>query len=485
VFGYDTVEEMMAVPHADFYFDPDDRQRLLQKLAAGGRIHDAVGRSRKKEGSAFWVSINALYVRDASGCVAGIEGSIRDISERKAAETQILKLGRMYAALSRCNEAIIRCTSEEQLFQSVCQTVVEAGGVQSAWIGIADSGSGLVMPVAHFGAGADYVRGLRIAVGADDPFGRGPTGTAIRENKPQWCQDFREDPRLEPWRARAEGFGWKASAALPLHKCGVVVGAITLYAGEAGAFDEAIRDLLREMSTDISYALDNLVHQAELARYADEAGRVRTALLSVLEDQRAAQAALRESEERFRGFVENAIDIVFSLSSEALITYVSPNWLTLMGEPASDAIGKPIVDYIHPSDVHLCRRFLRETAATEQPASVEYRALNRSCASWRWRWSRARRASSSPTSRPRSNTSMPRFLAPRLHARGGHRPEPAHSAIRQDAAETYDALWAALTAGSPGRASSTTGARTAASMSNSPSSVRSASPTAASPTTSR
>ena len=62
---------------------------------------------------------------------------------------------------------------------------------------------------------------------------------------------------------------------------GVAVGAMTIYAGDANVFDEEIRALMAELALDISFALDN---------FAREAAR------------KAADAALRASEERFRGF---------------------------------------------------------------------------------------------------------------------------------------------------------------------------------------
>ena len=127
-----------------------------------------------------------------------------------------------------------------------------------------------VRPVASFGDDTEYLKDIEISMDADSPFGRGPTGTAIREDRLYWCQDFLDDPVTVPWRERAVYAGLAAAAALPLHRKGIVIGAFTLYSGEANAFDEAARDLLVEMATDISFALDNFARESQRKQAEEE-----------------------------------------------------------------------------------------------------------------------------------------------------------------------------------------------------------------------
>jgi len=101
-------------------------------------------------------------------------------------------------------------------------------------------------------------------------------------------------------------------------------------------------------------------------------------------DQKQSQKALKESEFRFRSFVENANDIVYAVSPEGLFTYVSPNWLEFMGEPADAAIGNSFKYYVHPEDVHLCQEFLDKVLTSGQKqSSVEYR-VKHTDGSWHW-----------------------------------------------------------------------------------------------------
>jgi len=191
------------------------------------------------------------------------------------AEGKHRRMTNLYAALSQCNQAIVRCSNTEELFPQICRDAVKFGGMKMAWIGLLDEADKRVISVASFGEGADALDDLSIPLDADDPAGSGPTGTAMRNNQPCWCQDFQHDAATAPWHERAAPFGCGSAAALPLHCKGEVVGAFTLYSAETDAFDQAARNLLIEMAMDISFALDSFAardaHQRmELALIASE-----------------------------------------------------------------------------------------------------------------------------------------------------------------------------------------------------------------------
>ena len=101
-----------------------------------------------------------------------------------------------------------------------------------------------------------------------------------------------------------------------------------------------------------------------------------------------ALEALSESERRFRSYVENASDIVFSISPNGLITYLSPNWLKYVGIPPEDGIGRPFEEFVHPEDKDRCRECIRNVLNGRSPSGeVEYRIRHRD-GSWRWHISR-------------------------------------------------------------------------------------------------
>lgn len=68
-------------------------------------------------------------------------------------------------------------------------------------------------------------------------------------------------------------------------------------------------------------------------------------------ERKKIQEILRVSEERFRSLVENAKDIIFSLSPNGIITYLSPKFHDLLGFKTSDFLGKSFTKLMHPDDV--------------------------------------------------------------------------------------------------------------------------------------
>lgn len=184
-------------------------------------------------------------------------------ADHREAEAKNQRMTQLYAALSQCNQAIVRCNNEAELFPQICQDAVIFGGMKMAWIGMLDESSRLIKPVAFYGQGTEYLDGIQISIDENLPVGRGPTGSAVREDRPFWCQDFQHDPCTVPWRERGATFGWKASASLPLHRNGIPVGSFTLYASIVDAFDEAACNLLVEMAMDIDHALKGFERERE------------------------------------------------------------------------------------------------------------------------------------------------------------------------------------------------------------------------------
>ncbi len=204
---------------------------------------------------------------DEIGELAGAFDGMAEALAQQAA--RVAALNRVYAVISGINGAIMRLRDKDALRKEACRIAVEAGGFRLAWIGLPDPATGEVRPAAQSGEGADYLDGLRIALEADTPEGRGPVATALREGQAQVCNDIEHNPRMTPWRERARAFGLRSMIALPLRLEGKAVGAFNLYAPQPGFFDQQEVRLLEELAADTSLGLQRIEKAQQLSHLAN------------------------------------------------------------------------------------------------------------------------------------------------------------------------------------------------------------------------
>ncbi len=218
------------------------------------------------------VHIQVEFVSNAYDCegLTVIQCNIRDISERKAAEFRAQRLTQLYAALSRCNKAIIHSATEQALFNEICNIAVSSGGMMTAWVGLLDHASGDIRLIACEGKDCALVQGLKISIDVDSPACHGPSSIALREHQPYWCQDFMRDPNTMHWAALGAQIGWKSLASLPFYQQRKAIGVFVLYAKELDAFDLDARGLLSEMAGDISFAMDNFLLEKERVKNSQD-----------------------------------------------------------------------------------------------------------------------------------------------------------------------------------------------------------------------
>lgn len=283
---------------ADFFREHDNKA-----MAAGRPSSNEESLTFAADGYQGTFETLKTPMRDDQGRLIGILGIARDISERKEATLRLENLSRLYATLSQTNQTIVRSRDEQTLFDAVCRNAVEYGGFRMATVTLIDTESREVHPVARYGEGTEYLEQIKLSIDPDTPYGRGPAGTALREGEPYWCQDFLHDEATQPWHERAESFGYRASAALPIRRGGQVVGAFILYTDKVNAFEEAVRDLLFEMTTDISFALEHL------------------------DQERQRQQA----EERLELVIKGSNDAPWDWDLESDAFWYSPQWWHMLG----------------------------------------------------------------------------------------------------------------------------------------------------------
>jgi diguanylate cyclase (GGDEF)-like protein len=165
--------------------------------------------------------------------------------------------------LTSVTAAIVHVRTRQELFEEACRIAVEYGKFRMAWVGIGQPTMSKLQPVAAYGdTGYLDEVGEQLSVVEKDP-GAGPR--VLNQRSAIIVNDIAEDERFVFKRA-ALARGYRACALLPLYFGEQPAGVLTLFAGEAGIFDQAELQLLSDLAEDIGLAMA-YVDQGEQLSY--------------------------------------------------------------------------------------------------------------------------------------------------------------------------------------------------------------------------
>lgn len=87
------------------------------------------------------------------------------------------------------------------------------------------------------------------------------------------------------------------------------------------------------------------------------------------------EKALKEREEQYRNLVEMAPDMIYSVSKDKKLTSLNPAFEEITGWKATDWIGKPFMETIHPDDIPISMEKFREGLSGKESKRYELRIL--------------------------------------------------------------------------------------------------------------
>ncbi|MGA7985906.1 MAG: PAS domain S-box protein [Burkholderiales bacterium] len=285
----------------------------------------------------------------AGGRYYGRVWYFRDITAQREAEERIQRLNLLYATLSGANSAIVRSTSRAELFRSVCKVIAGHGGWIGAWIGFVDPATRRIVPEAWTDSMAGQVAALTVSVDPALPQGQGPSGIATRSGAAYFSNDVFSDSAAVPWRQFCLDFGVASTAAVPLSLGSATVGVINLYSAKKGFYTPDVQALLIELGDDVSFALQTL--DSERRRHE-------------------AEAALADSEAKYRGLVEQNLTGIYIIQGERFV-YVNPHFAELFGYRSEELVGMEFRDLVAEPDRALVEKNVRRRIVGEAE-SMQY-----------------------------------------------------------------------------------------------------------------
>lgn len=207
------------------------------------------------------VSLFVLWFIGTVGIATTTRNILKRIKQSDKVREELCRSNNLYNALVATNYAIVKQLPRQKLFEKACEVAVRYGGFKLAWVGIVNENTRQVESVARAGSMGQYVNDITVSVDPNSEHGRGPTSIAIREDRPIIVENFLKELAGTPWYEPAKRAGIRSSAAFPIRFQDKVIGAFKLYADQAEFFSEKLISLLEQMTSDLSFALDNLEQQ--------------------------------------------------------------------------------------------------------------------------------------------------------------------------------------------------------------------------------
>ena len=235
-----------------------------------------------------------------------------------------------------------------------------------------DYALGKVLEVVQTEAGSVYLldesRGeltLAVSHGLSEPvrrdfdrlrLGEGLSGRVAKTGVPIVIRSLKDDPRLTRMAARDEGF--RAFASVPLRSSFNTYGTLNIHTRADRQFTEEDVQLLTSMAAQIALAVEN-------ARLFLE---------------------LQASEQKFRGLVENAEDLIYQTDATGCLTYVNPAVSALLGRDPERLWRSrtPLLSLVHPDDAAQVTAALSRMLDGEIMRAFQFRMVHADGETCRW-----------------------------------------------------------------------------------------------------
>ena len=290
-------------------------------------------RMLRKNGQEFPVEISSKILFNKYGIPMGLQGSTRDITERKQVEQELLWRNEYLSALQETTVELLSQLELNILLENIVKRAGLLMGTASGYLDLVDPMSGQLKPRVGLGALAES---LRHAV---QP-GEGVAGTVWQSGEPLVINDY------DDWSGRIGDFTQGTLAAVigvPLLSDGQVLGVLGL------AHDYATRRAFESGDIEI------LTQFARLATIAIENARLYSAAQQELAERQRTQEILKESERRLVTLMGNLPGMAYRCKNDFdwTMEFVSDGCHLLTGYTPDELVGNARITYrdvIHPED---------------------------------------------------------------------------------------------------------------------------------------
>lgn len=363
IFGYSSQEALGKEMHTFIaprkYFGVyEEGVQAFKKTGTGPVVGKTLELTAMRgDGTEFPIelSVSAVKIKDRWHSI----GVLRDITDRKKAEEEIATRLRYEEGLAGCSRSLLTGTETKEEFSEALHYLLDAANASRVYFveNFQDDVDGLCMRQTH----EVCASGIKSRTTNGAPLQHAP----YKQGFARWMSLLSKG---EAVKGKVETFPKGERKILEsLDTLSMLLIPITVdreWCGFIGFDDVQVK---REWSDEDIRSL-----------------RTASEMIGIHIETKRFEEALRVSEERFRSLVENADDIIYSLTPEGDVSYISPKAADVTGYPISYLLGKNIFTLLHPEDQEPSLKWFQSGLQNkERPASLEFRLLHKD-GSVRW-----------------------------------------------------------------------------------------------------
>ena len=304
--------------------------------------------NKRKNGEIFVSQLSAAVMRNPEGEPLGIVGVSRDITDRLRAEEARTRRAQEMELLYRTSLEINSQPDLRTLLQATVSRAADLLGARMGGLYLTESDDqSLRLTISHNLPGN--------LIGTTLKLGEGLSGRVAQTGEPILVDDYHR------WTGRApvyEKATFRRVLGVPLKLGNRVIGVLNITDDEqAGLYSEDQVRLISLFANQAAIAIEN--------------ARLYENLQRELAEHKRTEAALRESEERYRDLFENANDFIQSVAPDGRFVYVNRAWQETLGYSAEDLSRLTIFDVIAPEDRQHCQELFRQVLSGEKLDRLE------------------------------------------------------------------------------------------------------------------
>ena len=268
MFGYSEEELLGKSIHSLMSEERTANYNKQMKEVLSGKVVSNIDsgedlRGKRKNGEIF--SIELTYVNSRSGKENYFISQIRDISERKFREKELIVISKALKIISETNRLMIRSENEKEYLQGVCEIITGIGGYSKSLILQIEEKNDdkILLPAAFSGYETDSAIKMPLRFSAIKDSGS-PTRIAIQEKRTDTCRNIKARGLWKYWKDSPERMKFDSTVSVPLMAKSKVIGILRVYSYDPFAFDDQEVELLEELTEDISHGITVLRERKEL-----------------------------------------------------------------------------------------------------------------------------------------------------------------------------------------------------------------------------